>query len=653
MTTVETRHDDDPGDALAVFFSYARADQKRAKPIIAALEAAGFRVWWDGLLEGGETYVPTTEAALESASAVVVLWSKTSVASHWVRDEATRGRERKCLVPLSIDGAEPPLGFRQFQVIDVSKWRGKADAPEAQSIVRAISALAGTAPLPARPSKSLPLVSRRLAIGGGATLVAAAAGVALWRSDWVGQGGDENSIAVLPFKNLSSDAEQGYFSDGLSEELRSILSRNRMLRVAAPTSSAGMRDQAADAMAVARKLDVAYVLRGSVQRAGNKVRIAAELINGKDAVVRWSEIFSREMRDVFTLQSEIANTVAVALVAEVAGKQTAIESLAGQQAIGATKNVAAYDAYLRGRALFDQSAGEDSDRAALAQFDKAVTIDVGFAEAHAMRAQMFSAIANQTGNTSEIRGLYRSAIASARRAIELAPRLARGHFALGFALNNGLLDTAAARAPYERARELAPGDADILRGYANFAAYNGDAARAAATIARSIVLDPYNARVFRAAGLVAYAARDYSAAIDAMRKALALSPKISVAHSTIGNAQYLLGRTDEAIAAFRAEPAALFGLAGLSVAHWRAGDRSAATAAMARLTTGYGTNGLYQQAQVLAQWGEQGPAFERLDQARAALDSGLLLAPTDPMLDPIRSDPRFSALLSWLRTRKS
>ena len=125
-------------DETSVFVSYSRADQKRAMPVIGALEQAGFRVWWDGLLEGGDNFLPTTDAALEGADAVVVLWSKVSVDSHWVRDEATSGRDRHCLVPLSLDGVQPPLGFRQFQVIDLSKWNGKPDTPEMARLVRGL-----------------------------------------------------------------------------------------------------------------------------------------------------------------------------------------------------------------------------------------------------------------------------------------------------------------------------------------------------------------------------------------------------------------------------------------------------------------------------------------------------------------------------------
>jgi TolB-like protein len=498
-------------------------------------------------------------------------------------------------------------------------------------------------------------VSRRLVVGGmvGGGLVLGAGGLLAWQRGWLGAAATSlNSVAVLPFKNLSSDPEQGYFSDGLSEELRSILARNDMLRVAAPTSTVGLRDAADDAIAVARKLDVAYVLRGSVQRAGNMVRIAAELINGSDAVVKWSQIFNREMRDVFTLQSEIANSVAISIVAEVAGQDQAIRSAASQNPVGGTKNVAAYDAYLRGRALFDLSAGEDSDRAALAQFDLAIASDPVFAAAHAMRAKMLSAIANQTGKTGEIRSLYQSALASARQSVALAPTLASGHDALGYVLNNGYLAPASARPAYVHAQKYGPGDADILRACATFVAFDGRPAEAAPLIEQVLVLDPLNARVFRAAGNIAYVARDYAATIRHMQQALKLNPKISVAQMTIGHALLLSGQPDRAIAAYKREPARLFALTGLAIAHAQTGDQTAADAALAQMIAEFGANSLYQQVQVLTQWGRGDTALDRLDAARRALDSGLLLARTDPMLDPLRRLGRFAALLSWMEARK-
>jgi hypothetical protein len=119
------------GADTTVFLSYSHADTARALPIIKLIENAGYRVWWDGLIDGGERYLNITAAALDSARAVVVLWSKTSVQSHWVQDEAGRGRDRNCMVPVTIDGTMPPLGFGQFQAIDLSRARLATGDPAA------------------------------------------------------------------------------------------------------------------------------------------------------------------------------------------------------------------------------------------------------------------------------------------------------------------------------------------------------------------------------------------------------------------------------------------------------------------------------------------------------------------------------------------
>ncbi|MBA3897052.1 MAG: toll/interleukin-1 receptor domain-containing protein, partial [Sphingomonadaceae bacterium] len=131
----------------AVFLSYARADRARAQKLADALAHAGFEVWWDALIEGGAAFASSIRAALDAADAVIVLWSRTSIESDWVCDEAAVGRDRKRLVPLSLDGSEPPLGFRQYHAIDIAKWRGRTDAPEIAAISRAVAASAGQ-PMP-------------------------------------------------------------------------------------------------------------------------------------------------------------------------------------------------------------------------------------------------------------------------------------------------------------------------------------------------------------------------------------------------------------------------------------------------------------------------------------------------------------------------
>ena len=634
-------------DEISVFVSYSRVDQKRAMPVIHALEQAGFRVWWDGLLEGGDNFLPTTAAALEGADAVVVLWSKTSVDSHWVRDEATSGRDRHCLVPLSLDGVQPPLGFRQFQVIDIAKWNGRPDAPEMAQLVRAVGLVSSGAARP-RPIAPSPAASRRgVLIGGGAVALAAVGGLTAWGTGLIGgRRAAGNSIAVLPFKNLSGDASQDYFSDGLSEELRSALARNRTLRIAAPTSSAGLRDQSADVISVASKLSVANVLRGSVRRDANKLRIAVELIAGKDASIQWSQTFDRLVTDVFAMQSEIANTVAKMLSSEITAQEIAKGISGDRLQLGGTANVAAFEAYLKGKALAEASSDEPSDRAALAQFDAAIKLDPDYASALAARSKILVVIANETSQGAEIRGLFEHAIDSARRGITAAPALAEAHSALGYALYNGRLDPKAAREHYDRSRELGAGDADVLRTYALFCAYTGRAADANAAIESSLSLDPLNPGAFRAAGYISYAARDYPQTIAMMRKALSLNPKMSTANAAIGNALYLTSKYADSIAAFQVEPLEMFKLAGLAIAHHGARNQAAAKAAADQLDACCRANASYQQAQVFAQWGDAKAAMDKLGEAARVRDSGLLLAATDPMLDPLRKQAGFQQLIS-------
>jgi TolB-like protein/Tfp pilus assembly protein PilF len=623
-----------------IFLSYARGDAKRAAPVIAAFQKAGINVWWDGLLEGGEKFLPTTEAALESADAVVVLWSRTSVESNWVRDEATRGRDRQCLVPLSLDGSHPPLGFRQFQVIDISKRRAEGLG----AAVRAVAALAGRPPPPVPPGSGARFSRRGLVNGAGSAALAAAGGWLAWRG--LGPGGSaDNTIAVIPFSNLG-DADTAYFSAGLSEELRATLARNRLLRISAPTSSAEFRDAAGDVLTIARKLGVAHVLRGSVRHGSDRIRVTVELLSGKDASLDWTQSLDRKPSDVLGLQIEIAAIVSKALAAEINAQAIAEGRSGDLRQIGGTSNAAAFDAYLRGKALADASETEATDREALAKFDAAIALDPKYASALAARSMSLAVIANVTGRSADIRPFFDRAVASAEAAIKHAPDLAEAHSALGYTLYNGRLDPRTARAPYDRSRELGSGDADVLRTFAVFCAFTGRDGDAAEAIATSLSLDPLNPGVFRASGYIAFVRRDYAETIAQMQKALALNPKLSTAQGAIGSALYLLGRNGEAAAAFAAEPIGIIKLHGLAIVHHKTGNKTAAEQALGKLRADYPDSSYYQQAQVLAQWGDRAAALDALGRAASARDPGLLLAQTDPMLDPVRGDPRFGELLS-------
>ncbi len=639
---------------VSIFLSYSCEDRPRAALVIRALEAQGFSVWWDGLLEGGDAFARTTEAALDNADAVVVLWSARAIQSHWVRDEATHGRDHGRMVPVSIDGSAPPIGFRQIQYVDMSKWHGKADAPEMAALVRAIETTTATpgAQLAHRGPDSLPRPGltnpdrRRLLVAGGGAGAAIGGGLIAWQTGLIGRRPvTENSVAVIPFKNLSADPAQSYFSDGLAEELRSTLSRNKLLRVAAPTSSAKARDGAGDAKAIAAKLGVAFVLMGSVRRSGPVVRIAAELIDGKTGFNSWAQSFDRTMDDIFAVQSEIATIVVAALSTEVA-ERGATRAQTRNIPVGGTASVAAYEAYLRGRAMYDASIDLASDQAALAQFNAAIKTDQHYAAAHAARSRTLAVIAGGTTNPGDLRRLYDDSIAAARRAAAIAPDLPDSHSALGYALFFGRQDVRAARAPYERSRAIGWGDADVLMRFALFSALCGQMPKAVEALDRAAALDPLNPRVFRTLGMVHYHARRFEDSITATRKALSLNPKMAGAHAAIGAALLARGQLDDAQKSFEAESNRLTRLPGLAITAFRKGNGAAAEAHLKALVAEYGDNSLYQQAQIMAQWGKTDAALSMLERGHAVGDSGLLHARGDPLLDPLRKAPRFSQLLT-------
>lgn len=619
-----------------VFLSYARADQSFAQKLIAALEAEGFRVWWDGLISGGHEFSEKIEQALSDADAVVVLWSEQSKKSQWVRDEAGYARDHNRLVPVSIDGSEAPLGFRQLNRVNLKRWNGKANAPEFRSLCQSLSAVSHrpTAGRPDRPRGAT--VSRRQAIVGGAALATAAAvGGYFWLR---GSPADATSLAVIPFRNLSGDPEQDYFSEGLAEELRSTLSQAEQLRVAAQASSDSFKGGDADAKAIAKALGVAFLVEGSVRRSPDMVRVAARIVDGKSGLDRWSQTFDRPASDSLAVQSDIAAFVTDAVLADF--DKTTLPS----ERIGGTRKSDAFEAYLRGVALYRAASGRDSDRVALAKFDEAVRIDPKYAVAHAARSRVLTALANTGTDVAQSEGLYTRAIAAAREAIRLAPDLAEGHSALGFALFNGQLDVRAAAIPYQRSFELGFGNADILSAFANFAARTGrfDVGREA--IARAQRLDPLNPTMFRNAGLLELAARNYDVAEGQLRTALSMNPRAQAINFNLGVIAYLRGDYPTAKSSFAAERDAVTRLLGLAIIAPKLAPPADMDAALTLLNREGGDTVNYERAQLFAQWGRKEDAIVQLRRARAMNDAGLVRMRNDPLLDPLRDDPRFAEI---------
>ena len=621
-----------------VFLSYAHADQAQAQRLANMLKRSGLTVWWDALIEGGSSYATTIKDALAAADAVIVLWSRQSVESDWVRDEAAQGRDRRRLVPLSLDGTPPPLGFGQIQMIDISGWNGRSTAPLFQSILRALAAaMSGAAPAP-QAAIGAPVTRRKsMILGAGAVAALAGGGGLLWKSGLIGgSSAPARSIAVLPFRNLSGDPAQAFLSDGLTDEIRSALTRNAALQVLAGTSTNSVREMTGSATAIADKLDVAYLLDGSVQRLGNRVQVATNLTDGSTGYSVWSQQVERPLGDMFAFESEIAQAVSSAL---------SVRMATSAPAPGGTHNVQAYEAYLRGRALFNLAKDEASDNQARAYLQLAVEADPNFALAHAALSRAISGIAAEHAEAGELKGLYAQAIAEARRSVDLAPTLPEGNLALGYALFAGRLDVRGAKPFYDRAYRFGRGDSDIVLLYALYKVRARNFAAAREAIERSLILDPVNPRAYRAAGSIALASHNYPEAAERFKRAIALNPAISNARAGLGDALLLMGRTAEARAAYEAEPHALFRLRGLAILEHRAGNDAAARSIFEELVKVAGEAGLFQQAEVMAQWGQNDRAFAMLDRAQAVGDSGMVLLATDPFFDPIAKDPRFAATL--------
>ncbi|HKY23082.1 MAG TPA: TIR domain-containing protein, partial [Vicinamibacterales bacterium] len=281
-----------------VFLSYARADQDRAAQLAEALEAAGFAVWWDKLIEGGAPFAESIETSLDSCDAVVVCWSRGSVKSDWVLDEAGRGRDLHKLVPVTLDGSEPPLGFRQYHAVDLSSWSETTSNRLVAAIVRGVEAVAGRSAAPPdqggnrRSEDKLRVITSgvlrppvrqhaKWIVAAAVIIFAIAAGLFVYERllsvSLKRAAGDTPSIAVLPFENMSGNTNDEYLVDGLSEELLHRLANVPGLKVAARTSSAYFKDRKETAENIGRVLGVAYLLEGSVRRSGDNLRVTAQL----------------------------------------------------------------------------------------------------------------------------------------------------------------------------------------------------------------------------------------------------------------------------------------------------------------------------------------------------------------------------------------
>ena len=295
-----------------VFISYARRDEAQAERVAGNLRAAGYGVWRDDQLPAHRPYADVIEERLKAAKAVVVLWSRDAAKSQWVRAEAEAARTASTLVQARLDECVPPLPFNQIQCADLDGWAGDDQSPGWRTLAASVRALAGPAQT---ATDGLSLARKRRSI----------------------------CICVLPFANMSGDAEQEYFSDGISEDITTDLSKVSALSVVARNTAFTFKGKSVDVGEIADRLGVSHVLEGSVRKAGGRVRINAQLINGATGDHIWAERYDRDLDDIFTIQDEITGAIVKALKLKLLPQEKKAIEQRG------TTNVDAYNLYLLAR----------------------------------------------------------------------------------------------------------------------------------------------------------------------------------------------------------------------------------------------------------------------------------------------------------------
>ena len=455
---------------------------------------------------------------------------------------------------------------------------------------------------------------------------------------------DDKSVAVLPFANLSDDKGNEYFSDGISEELLTVLQKISGLHVAARTSSFYFKGKEATAQEIGAKLGVANLVEGSVQKAGSRVKVTVHLSRAATGEELWSQSYTRELKDVFALQEELA----LAIVAEVRGHLGGSADAAAVKAAvqGGTTNPDAYQLYLQGR-FHANRFSEKNMLEALGAYQRAVDLDPDFALAWAGLGMAhawicgFSSDLNQAGFTAHLA----SARQSVQRALALAPKLPEALLSLALIQLNTDFDLKAAAVTIRTGLALAPADPALLSIAGNLANAKGDMARADEFYRQAVALDPVNplARSFLAYNLVMMGKHDEAAAEYA--RVVELNPAAPWAHAGLGLSFILHGKYEEGVVAAQADAAEWARL--LITALGRSGQKrwAEADAALAQLTAKSGDTAAYQIAEVHAFRGEKDLAFSWLERAFRQRDAGLLDLQQDPLMANLKDDPRWPAFL--------
>jgi len=436
-----------------VFVSYARADKARVAPLVAAIEAKGWSVWWDPEITPGQEFDDQIEAEIDAAKAVLVVWTPTSVASRWVRGEAREAAERGILVPVRFEKARLPMDVRAIHTTDLDGWGQDTAHPVLQECLNALAAMI-------------------------ARSTAAQSGHAGNTSAASSPSADESkrfSVCVLPFANMSGDSEQEYFSDGITEDIITDLSKVSALAVISSNTAFRYKGQHVEIAKVARELKVTHVLEGSVRKAGGRIRINAQLIDGASDNHVWAERYDRDASDIFAIQDEISQAIVKALRLRLLPQEKKAIERRG------TDSVEAHDLYLMARQTYVNNQEDLRSAQAIVRLcTRATEIDPKYALAWALMAMGYRSL-REWGVQSD------DGMTAAERALALDPDLAEAHAVKAYIL--------------------------LMRDDTDAAALEIDVA---------LKLDPESYEANRSAGRLSYLSHHYETAIDRYEKAVSL-----------------------------------------------------------------------------------------------------------------------------------
>jgi TolB-like protein/Flp pilus assembly protein TadD len=666
----------------AVFLSYASQDAEAAQKICEALRAAGIEVWFDqSELRGGDAWDRQIRKQIHDCALFIPVISAHAQArlEGYFRREwklaADRthdmAEERAFLVPVVVDDtaeryASVPEKFHEVQWTRLPA--GETPPAFAERITRLLSPEQSHAPAavstPAAPAPHHAAAPQRRAPGAAPSrqmrsvlqLIAAVIVIAvgciaidrLWLSKHVvvgtqtstGQVGQpaqsaipEKSIAVLPFVNMSSDKEQDYFSDGLTEEMIELLGQVPDLRVPARTSSFYFKGKTETIANIAQQLKVAHVLEGSVRKAGKRLRITAQLIRADNGYHLWSQAYDRDDADVFAVQDDIAKAVVSAL-------QVKLAAGADETGSRGTTNTEAYNQYLLGRQFYRRG-GLEGYRHAVEAYTKAVALDPNYAAAYVGLALAEALSADQTGDAA---GIERAGH-DVDKAIALAPNDANGYAQRSFIRDGWLGDWSGAQADIDKALTLDPRNSEVQHRYANLLDVLGRLPEAIAALRKATELDPISSTAWNHIGYFYTKMGDYASADAALGRAIEIEPTSVVALNNLSTLRLLQGKTQDALEAFRKVDDEASRLTGIAMAECTLGHAKASQQALDEVIAKHAQDSAFEVAEVFAWCGEKDRAFEWLERAYQQHDGGLSEIKTDALLKPVRADPRFNALL--------